>query len=82
MYVWYIICIDNIKLDNADATVRFTAWGQIDYMIDIKSIKGLSFQNNWEMINNIKNVYKFMGKGYHNDSLVAESEFSAMITSK
>ena len=35
-----------------------------------------------EMINNIKNVYKFMGKAYHVDSLVAESEFSAMITSK
>ena len=35
-----------------------------------------------EMMNNIKNVYKFMGKAYHNDSLVAESEFSAMITGK
>ncbi len=35
-----------------------------------------------EMINSIKNVYKFSGKAYHNDSLVAESEFSAMITSK
>jgi 3-hydroxyacyl-[acyl-carrier-protein] dehydratase len=35
-----------------------------------------------ELINNIKNVYKFMGKAYHNDALVAESEFSAMITSK
>ena len=35
-----------------------------------------------EMINNIKNVYKFMGKAYHDDNLVAESEFSAMITSK
>ena len=35
-----------------------------------------------EMMNNIKNVYKFMGKAYHKDSLVAESEFSAMITSK
>ena len=35
-----------------------------------------------ELINNIKNVYKFMGKAFHNDSLVAESEFSAMITSK
>ena len=31
---------------------------------------------------NIKNVYKFSGKAYHNESLVAESEFSAMITSK
>ena len=35
-----------------------------------------------ELINNMKNVYKFMGKAFHNDSLVAESEFSAMITSK
>ena len=35
-----------------------------------------------EMINNVKNVYKFMGRAFHNDTLVAESEFSAMITSK
>ena len=35
-----------------------------------------------KMINNIKNVYKFLGKAYHNDILVAESEFSAMIASK
>ena len=35
-----------------------------------------------ELINNIKNVYKFMGKAFYNDSLVAESEFLAMITSK
>ena len=35
-----------------------------------------------EMMNNIKNVYKFMGKAYYEDSLVAESEFSAMITTK
>ena len=35
-----------------------------------------------ELMNNIKNVYKFMGKAYYNDSLVAESEFSAMITIK
>ena len=37
---------------------------------------------NVELINNIKNVYKFTGKAYYNDSLVSESEFSAMITSK
>jgi len=35
-----------------------------------------------EMVNSIKNVYKFTGKAYHKESLVAESEFSAMITSK
>ena len=35
-----------------------------------------------EMINNIKNVYKFLGKAFHEDSLVSESEFTAMIKSK
>ena len=34
-----------------------------------------------EMLNNIRNVYKFMGQAYHKDILVSESEFSAMITS-
>ena len=34
-----------------------------------------------ELVNNVKNVYKFSGKAYHNDALVSESEFSAMITS-
>ena len=35
-----------------------------------------------EFINRVKNVYKFKGTAHHNDILVAESEFSAMITSK
>ena len=35
-----------------------------------------------ELKNSVKNVYKFIGKAFHNDSLVAESEFSAMITNK
>ena len=35
-----------------------------------------------ELQNNIRNVYKFSGKAYYNESLVAESEFSAMITGK
>jgi len=35
-----------------------------------------------ELINNIKNVYKFKGKAYYKDFIVAESEFSAMIISK
>tara|TARA_A100001011_G_C13829570_1_gene642395 strand:- start:149 stop:583 length:435 start_codon:yes stop_codon:yes gene_type:complete len=35
-----------------------------------------------EMINNIKNVYKFIGKAFHDETLVSESEFSAMITGK
>tara|TARA_Y100001970_G_scaffold288510_1_gene416013 strand:+ start:9827 stop:10267 length:441 start_codon:yes stop_codon:yes gene_type:complete len=35
-----------------------------------------------QLMNNIKNVYKFSGKAFHDDSIVAESEFSAMITLK
>ena len=34
-----------------------------------------------QLMNNIKNVYKFLGKAYYNDQLVSEAEFSAMITS-
>ena len=33
-----------------------------------------------ELSNSIKNVYKFIGKAYHKEVLVSESEFSAMIT--
>ena len=35
-----------------------------------------------ELLNNIKNVYKFSGKAYHEKKLVSESEFSAMISVK
>lgn len=35
-----------------------------------------------ELLNNVKNVYKFIGKAYYEETLVSESEFSAMITSK
>ena len=33
-----------------------------------------------QMTNNIKNVYKFSGKAFHDGVLVSESDFSAMIT--
>ena len=35
-----------------------------------------------KLLNNIKNVYKFSGKAYHEKMLVSESEFSAMISNK
>ena len=35
-----------------------------------------------QLLNNVKNVYKFLGKAYHKETLVSESEFSAMITNK
>lgn len=33
-----------------------------------------------ELQNKVKNVYKFIGRAYHEEKLVSESEFSAMIT--
>tara|TARA_X000000368_G_scaffold393732_1_gene359704 strand:- start:1381 stop:1815 length:435 start_codon:yes stop_codon:yes gene_type:complete len=35
-----------------------------------------------QMINSVKNVYKFLGKAYYVDTLISEAEFSAMITDK
>ena len=35
-----------------------------------------------ELTNNVRKVYKFLGRAYHENILVSESEFSAMITSK
>ena len=35
-----------------------------------------------KLLNNIKNVYKFSGKAYHEKMLVSESEFTAMISNK
>ena len=51
-------------------------------IINLNSAKNIINSLKSKNINSIKNVYKFMGKAYHNDHLVAESEFSAMITSK
>ncbi len=33
-----------------------------------------------QMLNKKRNVYKFFGQAYHEETLVSESEFSAMIT--
>tara|TARA_Y100001970_G_C13887376_1_gene676912 strand:+ start:334 stop:585 length:252 start_codon:yes stop_codon:yes gene_type:complete len=33
-----------------------------------------------KMLNKKRNVYKFFGQAYHEETLVSESEFSAMIT--
>ena len=35
---------------------------------------------NVELLNNTRNVYKFIGKAFHEDVLVSESVFTAMIT--
>ena len=67
-------------IDNKDQSVLFMSINKAKFRKPVLPNYNIKFYV--EMLNNIKNVYKFLGKAYHNESLVAESEFSAMITSK
>ena len=74
-----VVVSENL-IENKDKSVLFMSINKAKFRKPVLPNYKIKFYV--EMINNIKNVYKFMGKSYHNDSLVAESEFSAMITSK
>ena len=67
-------------IDNKDQSVLFMSINKAKFRKPVLPNYNIKFYV--EMLNNIKNVYKFSGKAYHNESLVAESEFSAMITGK
>ena len=45
-----------------------------------ESFQYSSKEDRIEMLNNVKNVYKFIGIAYKMDTKVCESEFSAMIS--
>jgi 3-hydroxyacyl-[acyl-carrier-protein] dehydratase len=74
------VVVSESLINNNDQSVLFMSINKAKFRKPVLPNYKIKFYV--EMINNIKNVYKFMGKAYHNDSLVAESEFSAMITSK
>ena len=74
-----VVVSDNLD-DKRDQSVLFMSINKAKFRKPVLPNYKIKFYV--EMINNIKNVYKFMGKAYHNSLLVAESEFSAMITSK
>jgi len=74
-----VVVSDNI-VNNEDKSVLFMSISKAKFRKPVLPKFKIRFYV--EMINNIKNVYKFSGKAYHNNILVAESEFSAMITSK
>ena len=74
------VVVSESLIENKDQSVLFMSINKAKFRKPVLPNYKIKFYV--EMINNIKNVYKFMGKSYHNDSLVAESEFSAMITSK
>ena len=74
------VVVSHNLIDNNDKSVLFMSINKAKFRKPVLPNYKIKFYV--EMINNIKNVYKFMGKAYHNESLVAESEFSAMITSE
>ena len=74
-----VVVSENL-IDNNDKSVLFMSISKAKFRKPVLPNYKIKFYV--EMINNVKNVYKFHGKAYHNDSLVAESEFSAMITVK
>jgi len=74
-----VVVSENL-LNNNDKSVLFMSINKAKFRRPVLPSHKIKFYV--EMINSIKNVYKFKGKAFHNDLLVAESEFSAMITDK
>ena len=74
-----VVVAENL-IDNNDKSVLFMSINKAKFRKPVLPNYKVKFYV--EMINNVKNVYKFIGKAHYNESLVAESEFSAMITSK
>ena len=74
-----VVVSENL-INNDDKSVLFMSINKAKFRKPVLPNYKIKFYV--ELINNIKNVYKFMGRAFHKDNLVAESEFSAMITSK
>ena len=74
-----VVVSENL-INNNDQSVLFMSINKAKFRKPVLPNYKIKFYV--EMINNIKNVYKFKGKAYYGEFLVAESEFSAMITSK
>ena len=74
-----VVVSENL-INNDDKSVLFMSINKAKFRKPVLPNYKIKFYV--ELINNIKNVYKFMGRAFHKDDLVAESEFSAMIKSK
>ena len=74
-----VVVSENL-INNDDKSVLFMSINKAKFRKPVLPNYKIKFYV--ELINNIKNEYKFMGRAFHKDDLVAESEFSAMITSK
>ena len=74
------VVVSESLINNKDQSVLFMSINKAKFRKPVLPNYNIKFYV--QMLNNVKNVYKFSGKAYHQDVLVAESEFSAMITSK
>tara|TARA_Y100001970_G_scaffold233177_1_gene290524 strand:+ start:17965 stop:18399 length:435 start_codon:yes stop_codon:yes gene_type:complete len=74
------VVVSHFIKDNDDKSVLFMSINKAKFRKPVLPNYKIKFHV--KLLNNIKNVYKFFGKAYHDDHLVAESEFSAMITIK
>ena len=64
------VVVSESLINNNDQSVLFMSINKAKFRKPVLPNYKIKFYV--EMINNVKNVYKFMGKAYHNDSLVAE----------
>ena len=74
-----VVVSENISKDN-DKAVLFMSINKAKFRKPVLPNHRIRFYV--ELLNNIKNVYKFSGKAYHDETIVSEAEFSAMITNK
>ena len=74
------VVVSESLIENKDQSVLFMSINKAKFRKPVLPNYNIKFYV--EMLNNVKNVYKFLGKAYHDKSLVAESEFSAMIANK
>ena len=74
------VVVSESLIDNKDQSVLFMSINKAKFRKPVLPNYNIKFYV--ELLNNVKNVYKFLGKAYHDESLVSESEFSAMITNK
>ena len=67
-----VVVSDNLNNKN-DQSVLFMSINKAKFRKPVLPNYKIKFYV--ELMNNIKNVYKFKGKAFHNDALVAESDF-------
>lgn len=74
-----VVVSANLK-NNKDQSVLFMSINKAKFRKPVLPNYKVTFHV--ELINSVRNVYKFSGKAFQDEVLLAESEFSAMITNK